>query len=408
MNSVFAGAPGEELFSLGPGYTQVYALSSDYFFASDAITNRFAGEYFNKGFLSNDMKDAVSKNLFRRNYFGAEFNASITVGQKLDTMFGLLKGNSFIRLSNCAHIDGQFEEDLFEIFFRGNKNYAGKKAELGPFNLKSYTYQQFTYGIERQFETKNKNVVWSAAVSLNIGQKYNSYHSENASLYTAPDGTFLDIDLDLKLRSSDSAQNKLGTFNGYGFSGSGMLIIKDENQNTWSFSADNLGYIRWTKESSELQVDSTFRFEGIDVSDLFDFSDSIKKVITTDSAYVQAFLTNRQKKSFNDMLPFHLRASYSGQLVPGKLILQIGAEQILFAGARLKGFSALKYNFKRKHQLALNLSYGAYTLWNIGLAYSGQIGKSWVFSTGSDYLSDMLNNGRGLSQGAFVSLQKYF
>ncbi len=400
--------PDAELFSIGPGFKFVYKIDADYFFASNAITNQLAGEYFRKGFITKDMKDVVSKNLSRRNSFGGEFSASITIGQNLDTIFGLLSGNSFIRLSHRAHINSKFEKDLFEIYFRGNKNYAGQTAELGPLNLKSYTYQQFTYGIERYHQRKQKSIIWSASISLNIGQKYTAFDSPGTSLYTAPDGSFLDLDMHLNIKTNDSSQSKPGSFNGYGFSGSGMLIIKDENQNAWSFSADNLGYIHWTKESADVPVDTTFRFEGIDVSNLFDFSDTIRKVITTDSAYVQAFVTTRRKKSFNDMLPFHFRAAYSAQLNPGKLILQIGAENIFFAGARVRGFSELKYNFKKRHQIAINLSYGGYTFWNVGLAYNGQIGKSWVFRTGTDYLSAMLNKNKGLAQGAFVSLEKYF
>ncbi|TAH41600.1 MAG: hypothetical protein EYC69_08165 [Bacteroidetes bacterium] len=406
--TVEAGTPGTELFNIGPGYNQVYSLYTDYSFASGTVTNQFANEYFRSGFITNEMKDEVSKNLFHRNTLGAEFNASITIAQKLDTLFGSFSGISFIRISNKAHIHAKFENDLFEMYFRGNKNYAGKKAELGPFKLKSYTYQQLTYGIERSSERKNKHIIWSTAVSLNIGQKYSGYDSQSSSLYTAPDGSFLDVNLDLRLRSSDSSQSKPGSFNGYGFSIDGMVIIRDEKQNAWSISASNLGYIQWTKESAEVPIDSSFRFEGIDVTDIFDFSDTIRKEITTDSAYVQSFLTDRRKKAFSDMVPFHLKASYSAQLNPGKLILDIGAEQIFFAEARLRGFTELKYNFKRRHQLALNLSYGAYTFWNLGLGYKGQAGKSWVFCLGTDYLSSMLNNGKGLSQGAFVSLEKYF
>jgi len=397
-----------ELFSIGPGFKFVYKIDADYSFSSDAITNRLAKEYYRKGFISNSMKDDVSNNIFSSNKFAGEFNSSITIGQNLDTIFGLLKGSSFIRLSNRSFIHSNFNKDLFELYFRGNKNYADKKAELGPFLLKSYTYQQFSYGIERHFQKNDKSYFWTAAFSVNIGQKYTSYDSPSASLYTAPDGTFLDVDLDLMIRTSDSAQSSLGAFNGYGFSGSGMFIIKDEDQNAWTFSADNLGYIRWTKESAQIPVDSSFRFEGIDATDIFDFSNTIRKEITTDSAYIQSFITDRRKKAFNDMLPLHLSASYSAQLQPGKLVLVIGAEHILFSSARLRGYSELKYNFKRKHQLALNLSYGGYTFWNVGVAYNAQLGKSWVFRTGTDYLSAMINSKKGLAQGAFVSLEKYF
>ncbi len=385
----------------------MYAIDADYFFASDAITNQFAKEYYLGGFINNEMKDEVSKNLFRSNTIGSEFNTSITVAQKLDTLFGLRNGTSFIRLSNRGHQDGKFEDDLFEIYFRGNKNYAGKTADLGPFHFESFIYQQFEYGIEQNYSAKDKSITWSASLALNIGQKYSYFDSPGTTLYTAADGSYFDVDFHLKIRQNDSSQSSFGSFNGFGLSGAGYLIIKDKTQNTWSFSADNLGFISWTKESSEIPIDSTFRFTGIDVTDLLDFSDTIHTEITSDSAYVQAFLTERSKKAFTSMLPFHLRASYTAQLKPEKLSILIGAEHILFSGATLRGFAEMKYNLAKKHQVAFNLSYGGYTFWNIGLSYRAIIGKSWIFNVGSDYLSAMIKQ-NGLAQGAFVSLQKYF
>ncbi len=407
-SGIKAEVPEEELFRIGPGFKAVYSVNADYFFASDAITNQFAQTYYQKGFISNSLKDNVSENLFGRNRFGGAFNAGITVAQKLDTLFGSSGGSSFINLSHKAHLHSKFRDDLFEIFFRGNKQYRDKTAELGPFEFSSYTYQQLTYGIEKQKLSGNKMLIWNAGLSLNIGQMINDFHSEKASLYTSADGAFLDINMDLRIRQNDSSQNDIGSFNGFGFSGSGSLIIKDEKQNFWSFSAQNLGFIQWTRESAEIPVDSSFRFEGIEVDDLFDFGDTISGKITNDSAYVQEFLRKREKKSFTTMLPFRLKASYSGQLSPGKVILQIGAETYLYNGSGLRGFSNLRYNFKGRHQIVLHLSYGGYTFWNAGLAYHLQAGKSWIIDIGSDQLSSMINKENGLSQGAFVSLSKYF
>ncbi len=309
LNFVQGGQAGGALFQAGSDYKILYSIDANYFYGSDAITNQFAKEYFLGGFLTNEMKDEVSKNLFPGNKFGSDFNAGITVAQKLDTLFGLRNGVSFIRLSNRIHQDAQFEDDLFEIFFRGNKNYAGKTADLGPFHFETFTYQQLTYGVEQTYTRKDKQITWSASASLNIGQKYNYFDSPGTTLYTAPDGSYLDLDLHLKIRQNDSSQSGLGSFNGFGFSGSGYVIIQDEDLNAWSFSAENLGYINWTKESAEIPIDSTFRFRGIDVSELFDFSDTLKKEISSDSTYIQAFLTERTKKSFTSMLPLNLRAA---------------------------------------------------------------------------------------------------
>src|SRR5687767_12446450 len=53
-------------------------LSSNYFAASKAVTNKMVQDYFYTRFITNETKDGVSKNLKDRNYLNTEYSAELS------------------------------------------------------------------------------------------------------------------------------------------------------------------------------------------------------------------------------------------------------------------------------------------------------------------------------------------
>ena len=123
-------------------------LSTDYFFASNVITNRFALSYFKGEFIDDAQKNIVSKNLSTLNRFGSGFNNELKFTRHNNTIFNLPHSFYSVAISNHYHINSTFKKDAFELYFRGNKLYAGKKADLGEFTYNQVLYQQLnlTFG----------------------------------------------------------------------------------------------------------------------------------------------------------------------------------------------------------------------------------------------------------------------
>jgi len=113
-----------------------WQLSSDFQFASNALTTGLAKTYYLKGFISDDMKDDVSKNLADKNRLGGEFSQAFYYRHKPDTLFGRTDLSWFIGIKNVNEINSTFSRDLFEVYFRGNKNYGGKTAYFSGFNYR--------------------------------------------------------------------------------------------------------------------------------------------------------------------------------------------------------------------------------------------------------------------------------
>ncbi|MFM9028654.1 MAG: DUF5723 family protein, partial [Bacteroidota bacterium] len=78
----------------------------------------------------------------------------------------------------------------------------------------------------------------------------------------------------------------------------------------WKLNASvkNLGFIVFNQKTAQARIDTAFRFEGIDVRELFSLNDSIR-VFENDSSYVEAYFTGREEKKHTRMVPGHIDVS---------------------------------------------------------------------------------------------------
>ncbi len=383
-------------------------ISTDYFFASNAITNRFALGYFNGEYIDDAKKNSVSKNLSSLNRFGSGFNNEFKFAQINSKIFNLPQSFYSVSLSNHYHINSTFKKDAFELYFRGNKSYAGIKADIGEFNYNQIFYQQLNLTFGHNFSVNENNFGYSAGLSLNKGQQLYKITASKASLFTEMNGEYLDLDANLEIHQSDSSKNKINHWNGTGASADFSFFLKNQRNNKLQLSAKNFGFINWNSNTAHVEADTSLRFEGVDVSDLFLFSDSIKETISLDSSLVEPYLSIREKKSYISPLPALLSISYQYILKPGKMDLEAEINYLFFAGYTLHESLSFNYSIKNNHRFSVKTSYGGYTGLQVGLAYSTLFLKNWFFTVKSDYLSGLINPDTGNAQGAFISLTSYF
>ena len=167
----------------------------------------------------------------------------------------------------------------------------------------------------------------------------------------------------------------------------------------------NFGFIQWNKESAYVNADTSFKFEGEDISYLFLTSDSIHKSISFDSSFFQ---THKEKKAYLTPVPSLLSLSYQFILSPTKADIEVGVNYLFFADALPEESLLFSYNISHIQQIGLKVRYGGYTGFQTGLAYKIFFLKRWMFTIQSDYLSSLINPDVGNAQGAFISLSAYF
>ncbi|REJ83587.1 MAG: hypothetical protein DWQ44_03135 [Bacteroidetes bacterium] len=380
------------------------SISGNYKFGSDAITNEFAQAYFLNKFIGTELKDNVSSNLKEKNRFGADYNFNIEFRSEADTIMGISGASFIFNFSNRYFLDSRFPGDAFELYFRGNKMFEGQTADIGKFELNAFRYQQVSAGIEIQ-RSANKSSSCYALISLNRGIDYFGIRTNESSLFTAQDGFYMDLGLDMEIRQSDSLRRR---FQGAGASLSAGWSAEFSSSSQLTAYFQNLGFINWGSRSAYIPVDTSFRFEGIDVSELFNFSDSVRGIVDNDSAYIQAFLTNRKKESFIMKTPARIGMNYYKKFDGDRMIAGAGIEHVLFYNTGFSGWTEFRYKTGKYHHTGVKLLYGLYGNLDAGLSYLLHIPGNFTVMLQSDYLVGMLTGSKGKAQGAFVSLSKTF
>ncbi|MCC6690691.1 MAG: hypothetical protein IT235_04090, partial [Bacteroidia bacterium] len=126
------------------------SFNADYFANSNALTSEFINTFYLNGYISQEIKDRVSKNLLNENRIGAEFNYSVFYKYKPDTLSKNSKIGFFASLKNRNHFDTRFSKDFFRLGFYGNKEFEGQIENLNDFNLNLYQYHLFQLGITKK------------------------------------------------------------------------------------------------------------------------------------------------------------------------------------------------------------------------------------------------------------------
>jgi hypothetical protein len=382
-------------------------IRGNYFFASDAITNEFASHYYLGKFIDEELKDNVTKNLSSMNKFGGQALWDVSATFHPDT--GNHKVEAYVAFRNRVHTSARFPKDLFEVFFRGNKMFAGQTADLSDFSFQKFTYRQFVFGLGNEFRISDESKLYLGAnLAINLGIEFLDVRTDHASLYTASDGEFLYADFHATIQTDDSAGQHPSKLDGSGYSGDFYLEYETE-KSLLSFSVENYGSIVWNKWSTTITLDTSFNFEGIDVKDLFDFEDSIRITgADLDSIYYQNFVQDRKEERITTMLPMKISGMYTHYFNNRTLAATVGADVLLHTNAENRYYAGVSYKISRTNQLGLNVATGGYTSFHMGLGYTHWFPWDVKFEIGSHYLYPMITYKTGKSQGAYLSLSKSF
>ena len=382
------------------------SLSAEYYSGSTAITSKFFNYYYLGKFIETPLKNDVSHRLHEsNNLFGAGFNSSLTYIYKIKDSTRT-RAISFAGISSRNFAESDFSRDLFELYFHGNKSFAGKTANFDDFHFRLFQYQKLTWGRLMVNTGDTARVSFGYSGSLLIGQRFNDINV-SGSIYTAPHGEYLDLKANGNLHATDSAQTSFGSFNGYGASIDFYFHYPVSPATSLNFLVTDFGFINWNNKTSVITVDTLYHFEGVEVRDLFDFSDSVlSSTSLSDSSQANAFLTHHVKQNYSTILPVKasLELSYAyNQKISFSLLDEI------MTGNFFRNFIALRVGWKPSAYAILSgqVSYGGYGNFDAGIITSFLIKKKFTVTAGSYSVTGLLFPGYFTSQGAFVSLKKY-
>jgi hypothetical protein len=382
------------------------SLSSEYYFGSNAITNKFVNYYFLNRFIDNELKTDVRDRLDATgNGFGAGFNTSLSFTYRIKSMHSI-KTLYFMGISNRNFADAVFSRDVFELFFRGNRGYEGRTADFTDFHFRNFGYQKLTWGMFNINSGDSAKVSYGFSGSALIGQ-YMKDINVSGKIFTAPYGEYLDVEASGNMHASDSAHKSLASVNGLGISADFYFHYRMNDDCYLNFSVTDFGYMNWNKNTSQVSVDTSFHFEGVEVNDLFDFSDSVfASSSLTDSAQAEQFLTNRSMQSYSVVMPVRAAAELVYHLREEKIFFTVRDE--MMTGKAFSNLAAIGMGWKGKNAVVSGeLSYGGYGNLIAGLTASFLMMKNYSLTIGSHAVNGFIAPANSTSQGIFFTLKKY-
>lgn len=326
--------------------------------------------------------------------------------------------NKFITFSasDINYLNANIRKDLIKLILKGNYDYQNETLNFSNSNIRADRYQQYklTYGI------KGNKISASAGIAYLVGNHHLSYIINEGFLFTAPQGTYLDIAYDISSFITDTSDLSALTKNGNGLALDFSTTFNINNLK-FNLSLEDLGFIMWNTSSAALSVDSSFNFQGIEIDNIYNFNDSL-----IDANNVIDNITPSNNKSFKSYIPATLHLSLTGKsnykYLKNFCTGMIAKWQPYMDNKKLsfdkvhQGFIESNYMplfyitsiIKNKNfDLLPSFSYGGFTKEeNIGLAISK--GNKNKLIVGTNHLEDLFKGEEAQALSLFINIKLQF
>ncbi len=377
-------------------------LNGEYNLNSNALTNAFVNKFYTGGHIDSTTKAGVSARLAADNRVGG--NASYNI------MACLAKDSSdygfMISIQQQDIFNANFSKDLFNTAFYGNKQYLGQAANLGNSSVNYYRFQELKLGM--LWNNVDTSAKMGISVSYLKGQNMMQIRTNSTELYTSSDGSEIQFTTNASLSMSDTNNKSISAFNGNGASVDLYAELPYNStlgKSKFFLSVSNLGFIRWSNKTLNYTVDSTFKYNGIYVSNLFDVSDSTLNNISKDSIITNS--TELRRDIFSTNLPTAFLIMHKIEF-SRNFSLNAGFRHLFQANHKPYIFLETEFKFTKNFTGTFHLAYGGYGKLSAGLWLSYLIKDHIALRLGSNAIQGFVSPSTSLGQGAYFSIVKLF
>ncbi len=265
---------------------------------SNVLGNDLVWGLIQGGALSREVRLRNSDALGANNRFGmlAEGTATMAWG---GNVFGWKGWIPRISLSHRELLGVRFNRDAFDLSFFGNAQFADRTASIGPGAFEQLRFQHLAFGVEHRATGTYVELGVVNGMRLSTGQVH------KADLYTAPDGRFVELDLDGRYERSDTAANSLSSGLGLALNlqwRHALRLLGGAQMLTCT--ATGLGFVVWGPNTLSVQQDSIIHFEGLAVDHVLD----LDKLILDEHRLQDSLGLGYKPGSLTQLLPAHVAA----------------------------------------------------------------------------------------------------
>jgi hypothetical protein len=337
-------------------------ISGDFEADGYGINGTFTNLLLNGKYIDNESKHNAIQKLKEVNYLGLTLNTCLGFKIYNPTFLGIPVKYWGLRFKNQIHTSSSYTQDLFKLLFMGNSSYKGETLDIGPSRLVNHQMYKLNINTAWAFGNESK---WILETGLNfyIGNAYNKLDLGRSTLYTANDGSYLDLDLDLGYHNARSSKLYEKGF------GVGTDIILNgfiNNEYIIELRAYDIGTINWKKSISNMSANSQSKYEGFYIQNIFNnmifTNDSIS---INDTIYSSLGIINKTAERISAFLPGFFMMK--GGIRRNQLIVEGGISYYAFVAHRPEVFTNIKYQLNKNLRTDIHLIGMGYGFFNIGL-----------------------------------------
>lgn len=377
------------------GYNST-GLYSSFEYNSNAINKKLFMKLYRGGVIEEELKNVNLYGIQPKNRMGYDFSSLAYVKYRVDSFLGHKNILLYTGLHNQNHTDILFTDDLMKLILQGNSHFKGQPARISPFSYTQLLYHEWFAGLQQQIIRNQRLVNQSLSFSFILASQYQSLWSQRASLYTAPDGDSIYLDLSYIYSRSDTNRLHYLDINGWGIAASFFTEVPVGDCDLLRVSMDGFGYVIWNKQSITQWMDSSYAFTGFHLGNFMAISDSVQ------NQQVSLQPSTTQEK-FGTLLPSFFLLEYE-KYAARNFYFNTGIRLRLMANYKPFIYVRPSYFIHPSCCLHFLMAYGGYGNIVLGISIEKIFAYRWVITAGSNNLDGLLSrNGYGLS--AFVGIK---
>lgn len=362
---------------------------------SNSINTEITHAFLFNRHITEDMKERSFKKLQKHVGYEDELGGHLQYVQRFESK--KKEGNGWMFTAGYQYRNMRFlrfNDDAFRFVFAGNKQFEGDTINMDDLIVDNSAASQYQLGLLR-YVTKGSNQFYGGATLAFLhGPQHTGIKLTNSYIYTAPLGEYLDVRYNLQFHQSNVGAPDFFSPKGVGFAGdvyAGMIHSKDNHlQYYFRFSATDLGFMKWRKETTIYTGDSAVHFEGIVIDNMLSYTTpNLFKNFNEDSLFRILNIRKQTNKPYITTLPMTFSLSFGHSILKNKGMINAGVIYKLLPGYYPFAWTKFSYCLPHGFIPSVSAGFGGYSIWNLGLELSKAF-PFGVFTVGSQSLPGLI------------------
>jgi hypothetical protein len=296
-----------------------------------------------------------------------------------------------------THFVLEYPGDLFKLAIEGNAAHLGETLAFGNIGFNFNNYAEMGVRVARDFD----KLTVGASPKLLVGLQNVRTVRNEATLYTGETNYDLEGNLDFLVQTAgffdstfsagigDEALTEMKGFRNLGWGLDVGAVYRHSDALTFSFSAKDIGRIRWNSMVRSFTTEENYAFNGVDLFDLVEQSDTLNGFDQLIDSLGNSFEVTEFSQPYGTWVPAKLYAGGTYKLREGTIAgAAITAEWAARRFVPAIGLN-LRQNIGRKIAASLTYAYYNRDWFNVGFGLFAGAGPIEFYIASDNVLGAM-------------------